>query len=155
MSKYKVTATKTTTGMQVSAGTRGFEITFDEPESTNTGMNPVEILLASFGACQAITAQALAKKRNFDLRAFWVTIEGDLGREDVADGKNVRKFTEIRYQPHLRSSESASEEYGVNVETSIYVNETDLKDVKEKLINRFNDQLQITEGDQRFNEIPY
>ena len=41
------------------------------------------------------------------------------------------------------------------VETSIYVNETDLKDVKEKLINRFNDQLQITEGDQRFNEIPY
>ena len=106
MSKYKVTATKTTTGMQVSAGTRGFEITFDEPESTNTGMNPVEILLASFGACQAITAHALAKKRNFDLRAFWVTIEGDLGREDVADGKNVRKFTEIRYQPHLRSSES-------------------------------------------------
>ena len=51
--------------------------------------------------------------------------------------------------------EVASEEYGVNVETSIYVNETDLKDVKEKLINRFNNQLQITEGDQRFNEIPY
>ncbi|MCC4439522.1 YigZ family protein [Limosilactobacillus reuteri] len=51
--------------------------------------------------------------------------------------------------------EVASEEYGVNVETSIYVNETDLKDIKEKLINRFNDQLQITEGDQRFNEIPY
>lgn len=51
--------------------------------------------------------------------------------------------------------EVAGEEYGVNVETSIYVNETDLKGVKEKLINRFNDQLQITEGDQRFNEIPY
>lgn len=51
--------------------------------------------------------------------------------------------------------EVASEEYGVNVETSIYVNETDLEDVKEKLINRFNDQLQITEGDQHFNEIPY
>lgn len=51
--------------------------------------------------------------------------------------------------------EVAGEEYGVNVETRIYVNETDLKDVKEKLINRFNDQLQIIEGDQRFNEIPY
>ena len=51
--------------------------------------------------------------------------------------------------------EVAGEEYGVNVETSIYVNETDLEDVKENLINRFNDQLQITEGDQRFNEIPY
>ena len=51
--------------------------------------------------------------------------------------------------------EVAGEEYGVNVETSIYVNETELEDVKEKLINRFNDQRQITEGDQRFNEIPY
>ena len=38
---------------------------------------------------------------NFGFRGW-----GDLGREDVADGKNVRKFTEIRYQPHLRSSES-------------------------------------------------
>lgn len=106
MSTYKVKATKTTTGMQVSAGTRGFEITFDEPGSTNTGMNPVEILLTSFGACQAITATELARKRHFDLRAFWVEIEGDLGREDVADGQNVYKFKEIHYEPHLRSDES-------------------------------------------------
>ena len=106
MSTYKVKATKTTTGMQVSAGARGFEITFDEPESTNTGMNPVEILLTSFGACQAITATELARKRLFDLRAFWVDIEGDLGREDVANDDNRYKFTEIRYQPHVRSDES-------------------------------------------------
>lgn len=64
MSTYKVKATKTTTGMQVSAGTRGFEITFDEPNSTNTGMNPVEILLTSFGACQAITATELDSHGN-------------------------------------------------------------------------------------------
>lgn len=106
MSTYKVKATKTTTGMQVSAGARGFEVTFDEPGSTNTGMNPVEILLASFGACQAITATELARKRNFDLRAFWVEVEGDLGREDVTDDDNRYKFTEIRYQPHIRSDES-------------------------------------------------
>ena len=106
MSTYKVKATKTTTGMQVSAGARGFEITFDEPESTNTGMNPVEILLTSFGACQAITATELARKRHFALRAFWVDIEGDLGREDVANDDNRYKFTEIRYQPHVRSDES-------------------------------------------------
>lgn len=106
MSTYKVKATKTTTGMQVSAGTRGFEITFDEPESTNTGMNPVEILLTSFGACQAITATELARKRNFDLRAFWIEISGDLGREKVADGQNVYKFKEIHYEPHIRSDES-------------------------------------------------
>lgn len=105
MSTYKVRATKTTTGMQVAAGTRGFEITFDEPGSTNTGMNPVEILLASFGACQSITATALAQKRHFDLQAFWVDVEGDLGREDI-DGESLRKFTEIRYQAHVRSDES-------------------------------------------------
>ncbi|MCI1974737.1 MAG: OsmC family protein [Limosilactobacillus sp.] len=106
MSTYKVKATKTTTGMQVSAGTRGFEITFDEPNSTNTGMNPVEILLTSFGACQAITATELARKRHFDLQAFWVDISGDLGHEDVSDNDNRYKFTEIRYTPHLRSDES-------------------------------------------------
>lgn len=106
MSTYKVKATKTTTGMQVSAGTRGFEITFDEPSSTNTGMNPVEILLTSFGACQTITATELARQRHFNLQSFWVEIEGDLGHEDVANGDNRYKFTEIRYQPHLRSNES-------------------------------------------------
>ena len=106
MSTYKVKATKTSTGMQVSAGTRGFEVTFDEPGSTNTGMSPVEILLASFGACQAITATELARKRNFDLSAFWIEVEGDLGREDVTADDNRYKFTEIRYQPHVRSDES-------------------------------------------------
>lgn len=106
MSTYKVKATKTTTGMQVSAGSRGFEITFDEPESTDTGMNPVEILLTSFGACQAITATELARQKKFDLRAFWIEIEGDLGREKVADGQSVYKFKEIHYETHLRSDES-------------------------------------------------
>lgn len=106
MSTYKVKATKTTTGMQVAAGTRGFEITFDEPSSTNTGMNPVEILMASFGACTAITAQELANKRHFDLQAFWINIDGDLGREEVVNGDNRYKFTEIRFTPHVRSSES-------------------------------------------------
>ena len=61
----------------------------------------------------------------------------------------------LLYYLKEKNLEVAGEEYGVNVETSIYVNETDLEDVKEKLINRFNDQLQITEGDQHFNEIPY
>ena len=106
MSTFKVKATKTTTGMQVAAGTRGFEITFDEPGSTNTGMNPVEILLTSFGACQAITATELARKRNFDLQAFWVNISGDLGHENVGNDDKRYKFTEIRYTPHLRSDES-------------------------------------------------
>jgi uncharacterized YigZ family protein len=51
--------------------------------------------------------------------------------------------------------EVAGEEYGVNVVTSIYVDEAALTNVKEDLVNRFNDQLQIEEGDHRYNEIPY
>ena len=61
----------------------------------------------------------------------------------------------LLYYLKEKNLEEAAEAYGVNVETRINVNDTDLEDVKEKLINRFNDQLQITEGDQRFNEIPY
>ena len=106
MRTFKVKATKTTPGMQVAAGTRGFEITFDEPNSTNTGMNPVEILLTSIGACTAITDQALEDKRNFDLQAFWIDIDGDLDREDVATGESRRKFTEIRFTHNHRSYET-------------------------------------------------
>lgn len=51
--------------------------------------------------------------------------------------------------------EVAGEEYGVNVLTTVYVNEDELATVKQALTNRFNDQLQITEGPKRFNEIPY
>lgn len=51
--------------------------------------------------------------------------------------------------------EVAGEEYGVNVVTSIYVNEDELTMVKKSLTDRFNGQLQITEGPHRFNEIPY
>lgn len=51
--------------------------------------------------------------------------------------------------------EVAGEEYGVNVVTSVYVNEDDLASVTATLTNRFNNQLQITTGTPRFNEIPY
>lgn len=51
--------------------------------------------------------------------------------------------------------EVAGEEYGVNVVTSVYVNEDNLATVTASLTNRFNNQLQITKGTPRFNEIPY
>lgn len=51
--------------------------------------------------------------------------------------------------------EVAGEEYGVNVVTSIYVNESELATTQASLTNRFNNQLQIAVGSTRFNEIPY
>ncbi|MBB1080366.1 YigZ family protein [Limosilactobacillus sp. STM2_1] len=61
----------------------------------------------------------------------------------------------LLYYLKENSLEVAGEEYGVNVITSIYVNEDELASVKKSLTDRFNDQLQITEGPQRFNEVPY
>lgn len=46
-------------GVRVVTQVRQFELVIDEPKSlggTDTGMNPVEALLASLGACQSIVA---------------------------------------------------------------------------------------------------
>lgn len=51
--------------------------------------------------------------------------------------------------------EVAGEEYGVNVITSVYVDESALAAIRDSLTNRFNDQLQIEEGAHRYNELPY
>lgn len=49
----------------------------------------------------------------------------------------------------------ADEQFAVNVTTTVYVNQSDLKAITSDLINQFNDQLTITEGPTRFNEVPY
>lgn len=106
---YQATVTSTDTPNIYQAQVRDFTINFDLTGRDNgyeLGMKPEEAILASLGACESIVAGTFKRKRHFDLQSFWVDIEGDLGREDVADGDNRYKFTEIRYQPHLRSSES-------------------------------------------------
>ncbi|MCT8139265.1 OsmC family protein [Anaerobacillus sp. CMMVII] len=68
-------------GVQVLAKSRNFEITIDEPKSlggTDTGMNPVEVVLAALGACQAIVARVYAKKFKIEFDHLWGELEGDL-----------------------------------------------------------------------------
>lgn len=68
-------------GVQVKAASRQFELIIDEPKSlggTDTGMNPVEALLASLGACQAIVARVYAPRFEVKLDDFRVEVEGDL-----------------------------------------------------------------------------
>ncbi|MDZ7836282.1 MAG: hypothetical protein U5K84_14065 [Alkalibacterium sp.] len=48
-------------GMKVSCTSRNFEFILDEPKNlggSNEGMNPVEALLSSLGACKVIVAQS-------------------------------------------------------------------------------------------------
>lgn len=68
---------------------------------------------------------------------------------------NYAQHDSLLYYLKEQQLEVAGEEYGVNVITSIYVDEDKVATVKDNLINRFNDQLQIIEGEERFNEIPY
>ena len=86
----------------------GFEITIDEPKEsggTDTGMNPVELVLSALGACKAICASAFAKKFEIDLEDFWVEVEGDLDTDGFMHLSDVRPgYSDIRYNFHIKTS---------------------------------------------------
>lgn len=97
-------------GLQVLARSRNFEFTIDEPESlggTDTGMNPVEVVLAALGACQAIVARVYAKKFEIEFSQLWVELEGDLDTDGFMNISDVRRgFSEIRYNIHIKTEAS-------------------------------------------------
>jgi len=110
---FKATS-KLVKGLQVDNQVRDFSIRMDEPESlggTDTGMNPVEALLAALGSCQVIVAGAFAKSQGIDLQDFRVEIEGDLDPDGFLKGApGVRMgFTEVRITPYIKTSSSPEE----------------------------------------------
>ena len=120
---FKAKAVKTDVGLQVSTSARDFTILMDEPESiggTNTAMNPVEALLCSLGACQAIVAAAFAQAKGFKFEEFYLELEGDLDLDGFTGvNPNVRNgFSEIRFSVHFKTEESqeACEEYADFIE---------------------------------------
>ncbi len=94
-------------GVVVKVRSRNFEFTIDEPKSlggTDTGMNPVEALLGSLGACQSIVARVYAKKFNIRLDDFWVEVEGDLDLDGFFKKSDVRPgYSDIRYTFHIKT----------------------------------------------------
>lgn len=106
---FKATATKKE-GVKVEVESRGFKVTIDEPESlggTNTGMNPVELLLCSLGACQTIIAASFAEKLGVELEGFWVDLEGDLDTDGFMGLSDVRPgYSNIRFNFHIKSNSS-------------------------------------------------
>jgi uncharacterized OsmC-like protein len=95
-------------GLSVENKSGKFTIIADEPPSmrgTDTGMNPVEMLLCSLGACQCITARFFARSQQIDLQDFRVELEGDLdpagfikGTQDVHPG-----FRQIRTTIYIKA----------------------------------------------------
>lgn len=94
-------------GVKVKATSRHFELTIDEPKSlggTDTGMNPVEALLVSLGACQSIVARVYAPKFDVKLDDFQVDVEGDLDLDGFFNKSDVRPgYSEIRYTFRIKT----------------------------------------------------
>ena len=110
---FKATS-KLVSGLQVDNTVRGFTMRMDEPANlggTDTGMNPVEALLAALGSCLTIVAAAFAKTQGIDLQDFWVELEGDLDPNGFLKGApGVRNgFQEVRVTPHIKTCSSAED----------------------------------------------
>ena len=67
-------------GVKMEIEARSHKIIVDEPLTaggTDEGMNPVEIMLGSLGACQAITTAIFAKMYGIKIDGIRVEVEGD------------------------------------------------------------------------------
>lgn len=104
-STSSIEVSSTDEGLQVKARCRGFEITFDEPEDmggTNAGMNPVEGLLCSLGACQSIASMIFARAQQIPLEGVSMELEGDIDPEGFMGNPDIRNgLQEVRCKVHL------------------------------------------------------
>lgn len=126
-------------GVQVKVKSRNFEVTIDEPKSlggTDTGMNPVELLLSALGACQAIVARVYAKKFNIEFDNLWIELEGDLDTDGFLNKSDVRPgYSDIRYSIHIETDapKEKVDEFVAFIETKCPVGDTIANPVNLKL----------------------
>ncbi|OAB41720.1 OsmC family protein [Paenibacillus glacialis] len=126
-------------GVQVRTTSRNFELIIDEPKSlggTDTGMNPVEVLLASLGACQSIVARVYAPKFGVKLDDFRVDVEGDLDLDGFFNKSEVRPgYSDIRYTFTIKtdSPKEKVEEFVQFLESKCPVGDTIANPVNVKL----------------------
>lgn len=101
-------------GLRSETRIRQFSVTVDEPPSlggTDTGPNPVELVLAALATCQEITYRAYATALGIPLDGVSVRLEGTLdlrGFFAVKDGVRAG-FSDVRGTVNLKSSAPASE----------------------------------------------
>jgi uncharacterized OsmC-like protein len=123
----------------VKVASRNFEFIIDEPKSlggTDTGMNPVEALLASLGACQSIVARVYAPKFGVTLKDFFVDVEGDLDLDGFFNKSDVRPgYSDIRYTFRIKtdSPKEKVEEFVKFLESKCPVGDTLANPVNLKL----------------------
>lgn len=95
--------------LQVEVEARGHKVIIDEPAhlgGTDEGMNPLELLLSSLGACQTIVAQMFAQKMGVQYDSLSVELEGDIDSDGFLGKSDVRPgFLEVRYKVNIESNE--------------------------------------------------
>ena len=99
-------------------------------------MNPVEVLLASLGACQSIVARIYAPKFGVELQDFRVEVEGDIDLDGFANKSSVRPgYSDIRYTFHIQtpSPKEKVEEFVQFLESKCPVGDTIANPVNLKL----------------------
>lgn len=96
------TVTEWVDGARARTSARSFSIETDEPEplgGTDQAVDPMELLLAAVGTCLQIGWVTQAAKRDVDLRALRIEVEGDYDLRGYLDLDNdVRPgFSRLRY----------------------------------------------------------
>lgn len=110
--------------VSVTVGVRQFEFKFDEPQAlggADQDPNPVEYVLASLGACQAIVYRALASLKGIKLDNVIVNTKGHLDLNGFLGlDKDARPgFSKVEFETTIVSGESTEtiEKLAAQVET--------------------------------------
>jgi Predicted redox protein, regulator of disulfide bond formation len=98
--------------VSVTVGVRQFEFKFDEPQmlgGADQDPNPVEYVLASLGACQAIVYRALASLKGIQLHDVTVNTKGHLDLNGFLGlDKDARPgFSKVEFETTIVSDEPA------------------------------------------------
>jgi putative redox protein len=101
-------------GLRSETKIRQFSLTIDEPPNlggSDTGPNPVELVLAALATCQEITYRAYATALGIPLEGVSVKLEGALDlRGFFAVKDRVRAgFNDVRGTVHLQSTASLAD----------------------------------------------
>lgn len=93
-------------GLHISSTIRTHKVEIDEPTElggTDKGPNPVELVLAALGSCQAIVLKIYGQKLGVEVKSVETVVDGDLdiggfmGVPNVRPGfQKVRAITKIK-----------------------------------------------------------
>lgn len=80
-------------GLQLKCHAREFELLIDEPTSsggTDQGMNPLEALLCSLGACKMMVARFFYQTKKIQLNSLKVKIEGEIDSDRLKGDPDIK-----------------------------------------------------------------